>query len=209
MGRARRTSEQIRRDRDEVMRLSVEGKTLDEIAAEVGLSVAQADRELKQINEAWKRDARQSFVTAKARALAKTAVLEREYWKAFRESQKAGDSDGVGEPRFLAGVMKCIERECRMMGTDPPTVDPTRALTLDEMQSLLREVFDTIERHVHDDGALSRIAAEMEAAGQQKVPHRTSDRERARMICELLAGAHDRAQLERDVCLVSDGVRDG
>lgn len=108
-----------------------------QIAAQVGLSAAQVSRDLLVLQEQWQVRAAATMDTAKAAELAKLDELERTYWAAWAASTqpqkrtKTADRAGVksaevgsqtrdGNPAFLAGVLACLERRCKMLGIDAP-----------------------------------------------------------------------------------------
>lgn len=129
------------RDRRNIATLYLRGKVQQEIAKELGISQATVSRDLKVIQEDWVRESAQALDQRKAIELAKVDALELEYWEAWERSQKdavsevsemSTDSGGqkirkqkkvdgqVGDPRYLAGVMQCIDRRCQILGIDAP-----------------------------------------------------------------------------------------
>jgi hypothetical protein len=94
------------------------------------------------IQQDWVEASVQALDERKALELAKLDSLELEYWDAWKRSQKdaevettkySGAAEGagkiekqkrveaqVGDARFLAGVMSCIERRCQILGIDAP-----------------------------------------------------------------------------------------
>ncbi|MCZ2078409.1 MAG: helix-turn-helix domain-containing protein [Bryobacterales bacterium] len=136
-----RKPSQVARDRRKIADLYLRGKVQQEIAKELDLSQATVSRDLKAIQEDWVREAAQALDRRKAIELAKVDALELEYWEAWKRSQAdaisetselSSDSGGqkmkkqkrvdgqVGDPRFLAGVMQCIDRRCQILGIDAP-----------------------------------------------------------------------------------------
>lgn len=128
----KRTRDQVRLDRTEIMRLYLEHKPQTEIAQIFGVSRTQIGYDIKRIREAWKKSSVIDFDEKKRIELDRIDVLERNAWEAWERSQKetvtkkAGKDSSIvtqtsaGNPRFLEIVIKCIERRCRIFGIDAP-----------------------------------------------------------------------------------------
>lgn len=125
--------------RSQVADLYLRGFKQVEIAEQLGVNQATVSNDLKVIHNQWRDSAIIDLNELKHRELEKIDQLEREYWKAWEKStkdtevitQKAKSSDTgkevilrregqAGDPRFLAGVMTCIERRCKLLGIDAP-----------------------------------------------------------------------------------------
>ena len=128
--------------RAEIARRYLAGTPQYIIAQAIGLSEQMVSYDLHVLAERWKQSALFDVDAAKARELAKLDNLEREYWAAWEASkhdkqiavQKSGGGERPlqvkeamlrkegqsGNPAFLAGVMSCIERRCRLLGLDAP-----------------------------------------------------------------------------------------
>jgi len=147
-GVLKRTDEQRYRDLAITAHLYLQGWYQQEIADYINnradpdrdyeLSQQNISYDLKTIRDAWLDSAMVDLDARKAKELAKIDMLEREYWKAWRESMKdeetvrvESDDDGtgrrvetrkgnVGDPRFLAGIQKCIDRRIELFGLDAP-----------------------------------------------------------------------------------------
>ncbi len=136
MSKDRQKSE-ISRDRRNIAALYLRGKTQVEIAAELQISQATVSRDLAAIRGEWVKESVQAIDQRKAIELAKIDALELEYWEAWKRSQVATKQEvsevfgtGVGnkakiqkrtteqtgDPRFLSGVMQCIEKRCQILG---------------------------------------------------------------------------------------------
>lgn len=138
----KRTPFQIENDRQKVTSLYIRGKTQADIAQEIGVSREQIAYDLKVIQQRWRQDTARDLDADKARELAKIDELERTYWQAWESSlaektttsakRIGAGADGVvtettlkrelrdGNPAFLEGVLKCIERRSRLLGLDAP-----------------------------------------------------------------------------------------
>lgn len=113
------------------------------------LSRAQIAYDLADLQRQWQQQALEQRGLWVAQELAKIRNLEREYWHAWERSlleqtrtrTEQGttgqiDKDGnpgksakavieketpTGVPAYLAGIMACIERRCKLLGLDAPT----------------------------------------------------------------------------------------
>lgn len=136
--------------RAEIAKLVLRGYSQTEIAERVGISQPQVSRDLKVIEERWKKSGVRDMDTAKAVELHKINYLETQYWEGWERSQqdakeskarkvrKAGGADEeatmktetqTGDPRFLDGVLKASIARRDLLGLDAPTkvapTDPT------------------------------------------------------------------------------------
>jgi hypothetical protein len=145
MASPKRTAIQIENDRREIAAMYLEGKTQQEIADALAqdrgyaLSRQMIGYDLQRIQEQWLASALRDFDDAKAQELAKIDHLERTYWDGWERScedaetlRVEGNQEGpdkkvltrkgqAGDPRFLQGVERCIERRCKILGIDAPT----------------------------------------------------------------------------------------
>jgi len=135
---ARRSKYQREKDLAELARRYLQGEYQADIAADMGVSQVTISKDLKTLQGRWQKSALVDIDEAKARELARIDHLEREYWTAWgrsrdvREVAKAEKRDDKttrsslqkeqrdGNPAFLAGVMQCIDRRCKIMGFDAP-----------------------------------------------------------------------------------------
>lgn len=122
----------------------LQGYSLRDIAEELGVSKPRAAELTRQVAQHWRNSAMVDIDEARGIELAKLDKLEHEYWLAWERSKMprtmttqrtapmpAGSSDmrvtaGMrteerdGDPRFLDGVFKCIERRIKIYGLDQP-----------------------------------------------------------------------------------------
>lgn len=139
-------------DRALMASLRLQGKTLNQIAAQFGLSLTTVKREMRLVVADWKATAVEDIATVKARDLARLDLLEAEAFAAWvkskadyekriveeRPSSVAGVSSRYakietggqsGDPRFLTVLLGIQERRSRIMGMDAPAktafTDPT------------------------------------------------------------------------------------
>lgn len=137
MPRRRRNAAEIARDKKRIGSLYLKGWLQSEIAEEVGLSIATISRDLVTLHDEWRQSALVDINEAKIVELAKIDTLEREYWRGWERSLKDAETikqeGGVevkrvsrtkrtrdGDARFLEGVLKCIDRRCKILGLDSP-----------------------------------------------------------------------------------------
>jgi len=134
--------------RTEVAKLYLQGLYQSEIANIFDVTQAQISKDLAIIRQEWLTSRAQDYDEKIAEELAKIDAVEAEYWQAWmkskeirtlkrtkskgtRESQEVGiieteyeevtnEHGGVGDPRFLDGIQKCIERRCKLLGLDAP-----------------------------------------------------------------------------------------
>ena len=162
-GRKGRTPDQILKDREEIARLYLQRLSQREIGERLGLSRQQVGYDLEAVRQEWLQSALVNFDARKAEELARIDRLEREYWDAWEASKQeretvsteqvsGGRGDRTkaairkeqpsGDPRFLAGVERCIERRCKLLGLDAPQEhrDVTDAQVDAEIVRLLAEL---------------------------------------------------------------------
>lgn len=109
------------------------------IAHNIKISQTTVFRDLKAIQQQWKKETNLDIDEIKIVQLKKIDNLEREFWAGWHRSygptrkktiKKKTDPDGTtdekqvqewelaGDPRFLQGVLQCIERRCKILGID-------------------------------------------------------------------------------------------
>ncbi len=141
MAAPRRRPFEAEKQREQISALYLKGRTQYSIADELQISRAMVAYDLKVIQDRWHKSTTMNLDDAKARELAKIDKLEATYWEAWErscemreatmtEQRKTDDGSETkaslrhenrdGNPAFLAGVMQCIERRCRLLGIDAP-----------------------------------------------------------------------------------------
>ena len=116
---------------------------LSDIATDLKLSYQQVLKDLQIVEAQWRASALVDFDEARGIELAKLAAVEREYWDAWERSKRPKTSstqrtsparrgfeedvrvnvglrteERDGDPRFLDGVFRCIERRIKLYGLD-------------------------------------------------------------------------------------------
>jgi hypothetical protein len=157
MAARKRTPFQREEDLVQITRLYLQGRTQRDIAEVVGVSQGQVNHDLKLIQTRWRESSIMDMNEAKQRELARLDILEREYWAAWEQSKNERtrarqQSDGKsrdgkpnfvratmereqrdGNPAFLAGVMSCIERRCKLLGLDAPVKQQNLNVNLSDL----------------------------------------------------------------------------
>lgn len=145
----KRSKAQKLKDRETISRLRLRGRTLDQIAAEVGLSTMTVRRELKALVGEWQQNAAEDIAAVKARELRRLDEIETEAWAEWERSKKdwekrmveKGGGEGgkdkskiekggqCGDPRYLNVLIGIGERRAKILGMDAPQkiapTDPT------------------------------------------------------------------------------------
>lgn len=145
----KRNEYEIQKDDKLISELYLKGYSYRKIAEKINsdtsrpytLSFQTIGEDVKRMLKAWKeaRDANiDEWVTGELEKLAK---LEQTYWEAWektvkdwtRMAVKKGDKGGVpfaedtmtdvkmfGDPRYLQGIERCIQKRCELLGLDAP-----------------------------------------------------------------------------------------
>jgi hypothetical protein len=146
MAAPKRTPFQREADLERITTYYLKGWRQAAIAAELNLAQSQVSYDLKTIQTRWRASTTINLDEAKQKELSRVDLLELEYWAAWESSKtertKARqESDGTrdkdnkpvvkkssmekeardGNPAFLAGVMSCIDRRCKLLGLDAAT----------------------------------------------------------------------------------------
>ena len=142
---------------------------LNQIAIARRLRVAQATvcRDISAIQDEWRASGIRNFDLLRETELRKLDLLEREAWAAWERSQQPApvaatdDPEGsvptdttpihqVGNPKFLDQVNRCIAQRRMLLGLDAPlqvaNVTPLVAESLEQRQSRLKQIFQTVNR---------------------------------------------------------------
>lgn len=144
MSKPNRTEFEINRDRAIIADLYLKGWSYTAIADKLGITRDMVAYDLDKIRGEWAQSALMDFDKARAAELARVDKLEATFWDAWERSCKGkkktiqkqynttnpGGGTGsqtsaavesqetIGDPRFLNGIMTCIERRCRILGLD-------------------------------------------------------------------------------------------
>lgn len=124
MAAPKRTTTERERDRRLIAEYYLTGRSIYQITDELNarqdvtytLSSKQVWYDLRLIRERWVKSGLRDFDRAQAQELERIDRLEQEHWAAWRMV----DPTDRTAPSYLAGVMKCIERRCKILGLDAP-----------------------------------------------------------------------------------------
>lgn len=146
MAAPKRTAFERENDYERITGYYLKGWRQVDIAEELGLSQQQISIDLRTIQKRWRENTTLDLDEAKSKELARLDELEREYWQAWESSkgertksrqESTGRVDPKtkkpvadkammekeqrdGNPAFLAGVLSCIDRRCKLLGIDAP-----------------------------------------------------------------------------------------
>ena len=126
-----RDSAQLEKDRALTANMVLSGMGHAEIAAKLGVSRQQIVYDMKVIRQRWQDKTTMDLTDAKSQELARIDRLEQVYWDAWGlqcEDKVYENKDGggffrvrqFGDPALLAGILKCVERRCKLLGLDAP-----------------------------------------------------------------------------------------
>jgi len=123
-------------DRSKAIRMNLRGIPNYKIAAELNVTPAQISYDLKMVQKQWEQQTNLRLDLRKANELAKLNDLEATYWEAYEL-----------EPfiSLLDGVLKCIDRRCKLLGLDAP-------VKIDQRNLNFTISFDTPGSANEDDG---------------------------------------------------------
>jgi hypothetical protein len=142
MAAKKRTKIQYERDLEKTADLYCQGWTQLAIAKEIGVSQSQISLDLKEVQTRWRERSILNIDDWKAEELAKVDRIEAELWIAWHDSRRptqvknaqkttAGrypgktvsqkETSSAGDPRFMFGILECIEKRCRILGLHAPT----------------------------------------------------------------------------------------
>lgn len=94
------------------------GRRQWQIAEQIGICQQMVCHDLKEIRKRWRESTIRDFDELRSEQLEKIDTVESEYWAGFERSQSKRHPSG--NPSFLAGVERCIERRCKLLGLDAP-----------------------------------------------------------------------------------------
>jgi hypothetical protein len=142
-----------------VSRLYMFGKSVKEISVELNIArTSVLDVYLVELRRRWRMSADMDFAERQALELAKIDALEEQFYVGWlrsleiqtkqRQMHVYKGSDKVpseqetiaerqnGDPRFLEGALKCVERRCKLLGIDPETKIKLMPPTPEQSQDL-------------------------------------------------------------------------
>lgn len=96
----------------------LKGRYQHEIAADLGVTKQAIQKILSKIRRQWVSKADKSTEQYMTEQLEKLDLLEATYWDGFTKTQTP-DRPG-GDPQFLLGLQKVVERRAKLLGLDAP-----------------------------------------------------------------------------------------
>mgnify|MGYP002776997009 CR=1 FL=1 len=134
-----RSRDQMLKDFEEIAKRYLQGETQSAIGKALGISQQTVSDNLKEIRKLWRESSVRDFDEIKSEQLAKIDRIEAECWEQWERSKKPKATrkneeiltekgaivkesettqEQCGDPRFIAEIMKCIERRCALLGLD-------------------------------------------------------------------------------------------
>ncbi len=186
MAATKRTKIEIQKERMEIARYYLQGKSQIEIAQILSSETRKVTQQmvsydLKIIQEGWLQSALRDFDEARAQELARIDALEREYWEAWERSKvplkvtesersdgntstkkaKIKQTDSIGNTKYLEGVQWCVERRCQLLGFDAPKkLDHSGKLNLNNYSFDVSKLTDEqLQRIIKGENPLNVISA--------------------------------------------------
>ena len=135
--KADRSPSQVIRDQARIAQLYLKQMPQSEIAELLKINQSTVSRDLKVIQEEWRKSTLIDMNEAKQRELARIDQLEREAWQAWERSigekiettnKKSGEGTEetvrkrteAGDPRYLSVIAECIEKRMKILGLNAP-----------------------------------------------------------------------------------------
>lgn len=170
-----RSKIQCERDRATISELYLKGWSQTRIGDFLELNQATISREISKLKTIWKSESVRDYELHVTEELRRLAMIETEYWQGWQSSQTAkeqslqeklselaGSNDSklkvqkrtetrTGDPRFLEGLLKCIDQRAKLLDLYPKTdnkTEPTAAeQNLKGYLSYLEESKNSVDKH--------------------------------------------------------------
>ena len=144
-----------------ISRMSLQGKSLQEIANFLELDRSMIGRELKAIRTEWKQSSLRDFDESRGQQLAELGLVKAELWQSWQESKQQKEStlkeqiaslgvgtdeadkrvkvatrqqSATGDAAYLSGVLACIKEESRLLGLYPEESTAGQSISLSDGQ---------------------------------------------------------------------------
>jgi hypothetical protein len=114
---SRRSEAKRQQDRAHLAEAYLRGEALHRIAAELGISVASATQDLREIRKAWLKSALIDFNQARSQEIAKIDAVEREFWRTWSRDV----TEDKNAYRHLQGILQCVRQRCDLLGLTAST----------------------------------------------------------------------------------------
>jgi predicted transcriptional regulator len=144
----KRSRIQRERDRAVIAELYLKGWSQTRIGEYLELNQSQVSRELSKIKATWKAESMRDFDLHLLEQLRRLSMVETEYWEGWQRSQTTKElslqerlteaatrGDGrtkvqrrtearIGDPRFLEGLLKCVQERSKLLDLYPTNSAP-------------------------------------------------------------------------------------
>ncbi len=128
--------------REQVAELFLSGRTMRQIAQELGIALGTVHNDMQVIEKQWMKRTNDSYNRYVSRIISKLDLIEKQAYEAFEESQgetvvatnrgrsKSGSREFIkqevrkvspGDPRYLEVIAKCIDHRIRVLGLNSKT----------------------------------------------------------------------------------------
>ncbi len=173
--RARTVNLAIQERRNREARMRLEGKTLEAIAATVGVDMSTVSRDLKTIEAQWREEAMGNYDLARSVELARIGNLERNCWEAWEQSRQVKETTLVqrktpseeqleqvrrepkpGEAAFLRIIQWCIAKRCELFGVGQA---PEGTISEERIDALIAAMRATVPSEPPGGEAMVKAAA--------------------------------------------------
>ena len=154
--------------RTAVARLYLRGRNQQEIADELGFTRKTVWDDIKEIRKEWQTQRLDDTEALINRELARLDHLEAEAFDAWERSKQDAEQETVtddpekgqitkhvttgqtGDPQYLAIILKCCERRCRLLGLDAPAKTESKVdLTVGGPPLTREEMYRTVMERIH------------------------------------------------------------
>jgi len=127
----------------EIVRLRNMGYSNAQISNMLEISGGSVSKAIKRATEQWKRDMGEEYATLIAREMAANSTVMQEYYEAWVRSKSGEDEEKEGNPAFMQGVERCIDRRIKLYGINPPV--KVAPVTPDGQESYKPVTYDQAE----------------------------------------------------------------
>lgn len=151
MAAPKRSKIQQLRDRATIAELYLKGWSQIRIGEFLELNQSNVSRELKKIKAGWKVETFRDYDLHVEEELHRLAMVESEYWEGWQRSQVAKEQTmqermneavestkakiqrrtetRVGDPRFLEGILKCVQERGKLLDLYPTHSDHSETIS--------------------------------------------------------------------------------
>ncbi|EKE79464.1 hypothetical protein [Idiomarina xiamenensis] len=172
MAKPRRKPDQVIKDQAIVAEMYLKGRTMADIADELGASINMVNYDLREVRKRWRNSAVRDFDAHRAEQLARLDLIEAAAWREWERScedyykhtvgetaqgeiDKEETGGQTGDPRYMNVILSTVERRCKLLGLDAPTkVAPTnpegdkpyQAMSEPELDQRIAELLQKLDK---------------------------------------------------------------